>query len=78
MLRELERAIAMQFIRIFGVNYYLVTETCPGWVQHALRLITDRWGFDLDAEQSAGVFQVPTAVRHRANTLLTRWGALNA
>ena len=44
----------MQFTKIFGVNYYLIVETCPTWVQHALRLITDRWGNDLDAEQSTG------------------------
>ena len=76
--KPLARVYQMQFIKIFGTNYYLITETCPTWVQHALRLITDRWGFDLDTEQSTGVPQVPAPVRHRANTLLSRWGAQNA
>jgi hypothetical protein len=62
----------MQFVAVFGVSYYYDLESVQPYVRHAMRLITDRWGNDLDNGS------VPAFVRHKANLLLVKWGALDA
>ena len=61
----------MQFTQVFGTNYYLVLDTVPKWVQHALRLINEKWGNDLDNGT------VPAFARLKAALLLRRYGVTN-
>lgn len=62
----------MQFVLVFGTNYYYSLDAVPVFVQHAMRLITARWGNDLDNGT------VPAFARLKAHQLLTRYGSLNA
>ena len=61
----------MEFILVYGINYYLVLGTIPAFVQHKITFLTNKFGNDLDAG-------APYWARHKANQLLTKYGVLNA
>lgn len=52
-------------VTVFGTTYNF--SGSPKFVRHAIRLITDRWGFDLT--------NVPAFVQHKANDLGRRFAA---
>jgi len=49
-------------------------QNAPKAVQHAIRLLTDRWGTDLSDDRPATETRVPTFVCHAARELAQRWG----
>ena len=61
----------MNFVRVFGVDYYVVTSLMPAFDQYQMTLITGKWGNDLDAT-------APACWRLKAYLILSRYGALNA
>lgn len=61
----------MQFVLVFGVNYYYDNASVPAFVQHRISWFVTRWGNDLDSA-------APIWVRHKASFLLAKWGLLNA
>lgn len=60
----------MQFIKCFGVNYYVVPSTWPPSALYYVNLMVNRFGNDLDVT-------APYWARYGANILLRKYGALN-
>lgn len=60
----------MQFILVFGVNYYLVLGAVPRHIQHRITYITNKWGNTLD-----GI--APKWAQLQAAQMLRKYGALN-
>lgn len=60
----------MQFVRCFGVNYYVVASMFPPSALYYVNQIVARFGNDLDVTG-------PYWARYGANILLRKYGALN-
>lgn len=60
----------MQFVRVFGIDYYVLDGVMPAFAKFFVDLWTDRYGNDLDAI-------APACVRLNCAQYLRRWGSLN-
>jgi hypothetical protein len=60
----------MQFVLVFGTNYYFDNAAVPKFIQHRISYLVNRFGNNLDAT-------APKWAQHNAANLLTRFGLLN-
>lgn len=61
----------MQFVRVFGVDYYVDVSLMPVFDQYQMSLVTGRYGNDLDTN-------APACFRLKAALILRRYGNLGA
>lgn len=60
----------MQFVLVFGTNYYYANSAVPTFVQHFIQWGVNRYGNDFDTS-------APMWIRKKADRLMKRFGLLN-